>query len=150
MKNGRQLLTEIGIGQFNATMVMPYMMMAPRTTDPKSAPVILLIRAVQSQLYQMGATEVGNSGRWNQATADALARCVGPNWERMSWGSLIQGISDAKATGVDLSMQMADPGVPIAVGGPLDFLPDVPGGLLTYGIVGFLAYRHFSKRRRAS
>ena len=149
MKNARQLLTDLGIGQFNATMVVPYMMLAPRTTDPKSAPVILMVQHVQRTLYRMGATDVPDSGRFDSATVRALEAAVGPDWERMSWGSLIAELLRARDQRIDVSPQIAAPdGQPIAVSGVLDFLPDVPGGLVTYGVIAFLAYRHFSKKRR--
>ncbi len=148
MNNARQLLTALGIGQFNATMVVPYMMMAPRTTDPKSSPVILMVQHIQRTLYAMGATDVADSGRFDTATARALEAAVGQDWERMSWGSLIAELLRARDQRVDVSPPIAAPdGQPIAVGGTFDFLPDVPGGLVTYGVLAFLAYRHFTKKR---
>ncbi len=41
------------------------------------------------------------------------------------------------------------PVTPVAVGGPLDFLPDVPGGIVTYAIGAYFLYRHLKNRKRA-
>lgn len=144
----RDLLEAIGIGHFNATMIVQFMMMAPATTDPKSPPIILMVRALQKELYALGATDVPNSGRLDAPTASALERVVGPDWERMSWGANVRAVIDARNMGTRLDVPRADDmdvGMPIAVSGPLDFLPDVPGGLLTYAVVGFFAYRYFTK-----
>ena len=147
----RDLLEAIGVGHFNATMMIQYMMMAPATTDPKSPPVILIVRAVQQTLYRLGATDVPDSGRLDAATAAALERVVGPDWERQSWGANVRAIVDAQRAGTRLdapaTMSMSD-GMPVSVGGPLDFLPDVPGGLFTYAVVGYFAYRYFTKDKR--
>lgn len=150
----RDLLEAIGVGHFNATMMIQYMMMAPATTDPKSPPVILIVRAVQQSLFRLGATDVADSGRLDTATAAALERVVGPDWERQSWGANVRAIVDAMRAGTRLdapthmSLDLND-GMPVAVGGPLDFLPDVPGGLFTYAVVGYFAYRYFTKDKRS-
>jgi len=151
-KNTRDLITALGIGQWNATMIIPYMMIAPATTDPKSAQIILLVQHLQQLLYQMGATDVANTGRLDPPTARALRQIVGPNWERTSWGGNIGAVLDAQAAGTRLTPAPSDDApspMPVAVGGPLDFLPDVPGGLVTYGVVGYLLYRHFTRGRIA-
>ena len=70
----------------------------------------------------------------------------------MSWAANISSVVSAKESGVTISpstmMAAPDDGVPIAVSGALDFLPDVPGGLLTYALGGYLLYRHFKGARR--
>lgn len=150
--NVRELLTRLGIGGFNATMIIPYMFIAPATTDPKSAQTILLVQHLQQALYDLGATDVPQSGRLGRETAMALLQVAGPNWERMTWSGNVAAVLNAKEAGVTLDPSTGpdmpvDDGAPVAVGGPLDFLPDVPGGLLTYAIGGYLLYRHFSKKR---
>jgi hypothetical protein len=127
-------------------------MIAPATTDPKTPMVINMVRLVQQQLYQMGATDVANTGYLDEPTATALLRVTGPNWERMSWAQNIQAILGAQQRGMSLASPLVsapDDAMPVAVSGPLDFLPDVPGGLITYGVVAFLLYRHFTKRGSA-
>lgn len=146
----RSLLEAIGVGQFNATQIIPYMMIAPATTDPKAPQIVLLVRAIQKAIYALGANYVPDSGRLDAPTARALLEVTGPNWERMAWADNVQAIVDAKKANRRLSSMTdgAAPGRPVAVGGPLDFLPDVPGGLFTYAIAGFFIYRHLAKRAR--
>ncbi len=150
--NSRELLLALGVGQFNATQAIPYMMIAPATTDPKAPQIILLVEHLQQMLFDMGATDVVNTGYLDPPTARALRQLAGPNWERMTWASNVQAVLAAKARGQRLDgarPSKVGSGAPVAVGGPLDFLPDVPGGLITYGVVGYLLYRHFTKTRRA-
>lgn len=149
----RDLLNAIGMGQHNATQAIPYLMIAPATTDPKTPLVINMVRHLQQVLYQMGATDVGNTGYLDPPTARALRLTAGPNWERMTWGQNLGSVLGARDRGMQLSpAAVAAPSaapMPVAVSGPLDFLPDVPGGIITYGVAAFLLYRHFSKRRSA-
>lgn len=150
-KNTRELLDAIGIGHFNATMIIPYMMIAPATTDPKSAQTILLVQHLQRELYALGATDVPVSGRLDAPTARALEAVGGPDWQRMSWAGNVAAVVAAKDAGVSLRTPRAPTttGTRMAVGGPLDFLPDVPGGLLTYAVGGYLLYRHLTRKARA-
>jgi hypothetical protein len=148
----RDLLRGLGITDHNATTIIPYMMIAPATTDPKAGQIIMLVRAIQRILFNLGATDIQNTGELDPATARALRMVTGEGWERASWGANARAVLSAR----DLNMHLtptpsAAPvnGVPVAVSGPLDFLPDVPGGLVTYAIVGYLVYRHIKKRRAA-
>lgn len=152
-KTLRELLTGIGVGHFNATMVIPYMMISPATTDPKASQVSLLVQHLQRALYNLGATDVPDSGTLDAPTAAALNQVVGPNWERMPWSASVSAVVAAQeGRGYIQPMTVAiapvaAPGEPVATGGPLDFLPDVPGGLVTYAVAGYLLYRHFSRAR---
>lgn len=149
-KNSRELLLGIGMGQHNATLAIPYLMIAPATTDPKTPMVINMVGRIQAQLFQMGATDVGDSGYLDLPTARALRMVAGPNWERMTWGAAIGALLNAQDRGMRLTPgpdASSQPSAPIAVGGPLDFLPDVPGGIVTYGVGAYLLYRYFRRHR---
>lgn len=146
--NNRELLVAIGIGQFAATGIIPYMQISPATTDPKAPQVITLVQYVQRALYNLGATDVAVSGYLDTATALALERLLGKNWEGLPWFSTVQAIIHAQKSGFRLTPHVVIDHAPVAVGGPLDFLPDVPGGLLTYAAVGYLLYRHFARSHR--
>lgn len=150
-RTSRELALAIGIGGFNASSVVQTMMQSPATTDPKMPPVILLVRHLQKALFELGATDVANTGYIDTATYNALAQLLGPSWMRMSWAENVGAVVDAKATHTQLSpeMQPADDGVPVATSGVLDFLPDVPGGMLTYAIGAYLLYRAMRKKRAA-
>lgn len=154
-KNLRDLLHAIGMGHFNITMAIPYMMLSPSTCDPKSAQVMLIVQHLQRALYALGATDVAESGRLDLATANALLHVTGPNWERMPWSASAAAVVRAKEAGTRIgpgsgmdTAGMVDDGVPVSVGGPLDFLPDVPGGIVTYGIAAYLLYRHFKRHSK--
>jgi hypothetical protein len=150
-KTARDLLLDLGVGQYNATQSIPYMLIAPATTDPKAAQIIIMVRHLQELLFRMGATDVQNTGYLDAPTARALRQISGENWERMNWGANIAATLNAHKRGqrlTALAAMSAPMGGPVAIGGPLDFLPDVPGGLLTYGVVGYFLYRHFKGARR--
>jgi len=149
MRTARDLLEGIGIGHVNATMIIPYLPISPATTDPKSGQIIAMVRQLQKELFNMGATDVANTGYLDEATGRALEQLSGPDWMRMSWGDNLTAIVNAKVVGTRITPQGAIPdamGQPVAVGGPLDFLPDVPGGLVTYGIAAFFLYRYLRRR----
>lgn len=156
----RDLLTRIGIGQFNATGIINMMYFAPATTDPKSASVILLVRHLQAALIQIGFP-INMTGYLDRPTAAALDRAVGPGWESRSWADNVAAIVDALVrqktvgtaypTEMDL-LEVAAP-VPPASSPTLGFwdppiLPAIPGGIITYGVLGVLAYNFLKKRKR--
>lgn len=151
--DSRELLIAIGVGNFNATGIIPYMMVAPATTDPKASQVIILVQQIQRQLWKLGAMNVVVSGRLDDATAHALEQVVGPNWERMSWSAVVKSLVDAERKNFRIqptvAMAYQPLTIPTAVDGPLDFLPEVPGGLVTYGVGAYLIYCMFSKKRRS-
>jgi len=150
-RTSRELALAIGIGGFNATSVVQTMMRSPATTDPKMAAVILLVRHLQKALFELGATDVANTGYIDTATYHALEQLLGPSWMRMSWAETVGAVVDAKATKTQLSpaMHPADDGVPVATSGVLDALPAVPGGMFTYAIGAYLLYRAMRKKRSA-
>lgn len=142
--NTRRMLLELGIGDFNATMILPYMFMGPAQTDPAMAQVQLLVKAMQRQMIAMGATWIRASGKIDIDTAHCLQELAGPHWNQTTYVELVNAILIAKrnrktfAKGDHVGAQ----GI-----GFLPDLPDVPGGIITYGIVGYLLYRHFKKGR---
>lgn len=148
-RTARDLLKAIGIGDFNATMVIQYVFVAPATTDPRSAPIILMVTHLQQALNRMGAN-VPISGYLDTPTAAALYQVVGPNWERLSWADNISAVVDGMSVGFSAAPPLPIPDLPPtppAAVGAFDFLPDVPGGLLTYLIAGGIAYHYLAKRR---
>lgn len=148
-RTARDLLKAIGIGDFNATMIIQYVFVAPATTDPRSSPIILMVRHLQQALNRMGAP-VSISGYLDTPTAQALYQIVGPNWERLSWADNIAAVIDSQQVGISaappVAVAVSIPAPPSAAVGSFDFLPDVPGGLLTYLIGGAVAYHYLTKR----
>lgn len=143
----RELLLSLGIGQFNATQIIPFLEIAPATTDPKSPPVILLVRALQSALYEMGAVGVSNTGYLDRPTADALARITGPDWERTSWGGNVQSLLGHRKLGTRFTPPIlrGDPPGPVTVPmSDVDLTRRISVSAPTwmfYGAVGYAVYR---------
>jgi hypothetical protein len=150
-RTARELLTGIGVSNFNATMVIPYLFTTPAATDPKSPQVIMMVQHLQRILNRMGA-DIAETGYVDVATAAVLERVVGPSWQTISWSQNIGSVLDGQRVGFSAAAPAPLSGGPIvyeSLGGPLDFLPDVPGGLLTYAIGGYFLWKHLSKKRAA-
>jgi hypothetical protein len=130
-------------------MVIQYVFVAPSTTDPRSAPIILMVKHLQQALGNMGAN-VPISGYLDTPTAQALDQVVGPDWQQLSWADNIRAVVDGRSVGFSAAppaaVALPPPTSPAAVGA-FDFLPDVPGGFLTYLIGGLVAYHYLAKRR---
>lgn len=147
-RTGREMLTQLGIGQFNATMVIPYLWIAPSATDPKASQIVLLVEKIQKVLASLGAP-IRVTGYLDLPTAKALSTIVGDRWMTMPWASTISAVLSAKDNGLSLEEPGPELYVPnVGTGLGSLGLPDVPGGLITYGVVGYLLYRHFKKRSR--
>lgn len=146
--NTRQLLLDLGIGDFNATMILPYLFMGPAQTDPAMAQVQLLTKAIQRQLIVMGATWIKPSGTIDDPTAHCFHALMGPHWNQTTWGELAKAILVAKGNGKKFRRPVG-PSQPVQLAGLGSFpeAPSVPGGIITYAVVGVLLFRHFWKGR---
>jgi hypothetical protein len=148
----RELLTRIGIGQFNATMIVQYMFMAPATTDPKSSAIILLVTQIQKALQMLGC-DVAVSGYLDPTTANYMSQVVGSGWESRSWGDNVSAIVNAlvhqqTVSGEPDPVYAPTPAKPVLGIWDPPILPAVPGGIITYAVAGYLAYKAFKKRKR--
>lgn len=152
VKTQRDLLVALGIGQFNATMIIPMMLTQPATTDPKSPAIIMLVRAIQNQLYVMGATHLDNTGYLDMPTAEYLDELLGPQWINRQWADVVRAVVTARQNNVQLRPPAVATEAPIDYGpqaqGAFDFLPAVPGGALTYVAGAGLLYYLWTKRKR--
>ncbi len=151
--NMRELLTKIGIGQFNATMIIQYMFIAPATTDPKSPSVVLLVRHVQRALNRLGAG-LRETGYLDVATANVMEQVVGPGWESRSWGDNISALVNAIGGRKVLhTAELEDlPESPdgrrnLGIWDP-PFLPAVPGGVVTYALAALVGLHYLKQRKR--
>lgn len=149
--NVRGLLKAIGIGDYNATMIIQYAFVAPATTDPRSSPIIIMVRHLQGALNDMGAS-VPVSGYLDQPTAAALARVVGPNWERLSWADNIRAVVAGRGVGFSASAPAQfTPALTVSAPAPAPVgmfdLPDVPGGAVTYAAAAVLAWHLFFRKK---
>ncbi len=155
MNNTRDLVLKLGIGSFNAPMVQQWMFTQPATTDPKAPGVILMVRALQAKLGQMGAP-IMNTGYLDKPTAAVLEQLIGYGWLNRPWSEVVGAVIAAREQRLDLSKTVpaqkpieqytVSQMPPQGMAGVFDFLPDVPGGLLTYAVGGYFLYRHLTKR----
>lgn len=138
--NARELLTALGIGQFNATMVIQYMFIAPATTDPKSPSVMMLVKAIQNRLALLGYA-VPQAGYLDRQTANAIESVAGAGWESRMWADTVK---------VVLAAPRATRARVLPIARSMSGLPDVPGGKLTYAAAAAAAAYYFliHKKRR--
>lgn len=146
-KTARDLLLDLGVGGFNATMLIETLMMTPATTEAASAPVMMLVQHLQRIVKAMGAPIPALSGIIDDPTNAALERVVGPNWLFRTWFDVCREVVAAQRAGKTLAVLRAAAAKPVDSGiGFLD-LPDVPGGLLTYAAGAYVLYRVLKKKR---
>lgn len=141
--NAREMLLALGMGNYNATLAIQYMFLAPAATDPAMPSIILMTKHLQQGLRAAGATDIAVTGRINDATARALVKLVGPEWNHISWFSLFSSVIAAKqqrtleenAGAMDLGL--------------IPDLPDVPGGMFTWAAAAVAAwYFMIHKKKR--
>lgn len=149
----RDLLLALGIGHFNATLIIPIMFTQPGTTDPKQPAVIMLVRQIQRNLIAMGAG-IQPTGYLDRATAACITQLVGDeSWINGTWSRVVNVVVAARDANVAFAPD-ADAG-PLSVEGEAvdlgsaDILPPVPGGALTYLAGGALLYYFWKKRKRS-
>lgn len=148
-QDARAALNEIGVGDFNATLVIPIMFMGPAQTDPGMTQVQVLLKAMQTTMQRMGADHLVATGRLDRATASCLQAIVGHDWLERPWFEIVDGLIVAKRAGQRFRRTYGDVdgSAPVELSGLglLPNLPDVPGGIVTVAIGAFLLYRHFKK-----
>lgn len=146
--NTRRILLDLGIGDFNATMILPCMFMGPAQTDPSMAQVQLLTTALQKNMIKMGASWLKITGRIDEQTAHCLHALVGPYWNQTTWGELASAVVTARGNKKKLKRPSPSGKVTLgALGFDLPSPPAIPGGIITYGIAGYFLVRHFMKGR---
>lgn len=144
-KTSRDLLIDLGVGQYNATMLVETLMMAPATTEAAAAPTMMLVGHIQENLNAMGAGLVPN-GYIDPPTADALAAISGRNVLQKSWFEVAKDVVAARRAGATIRRRRHRV-APASSVGFLD-LPDVPGGIVTYAAGGLLLWHLLSKKKK--
>lgn len=150
----RHILLELGVPDFNATMAIPYMLIAPRALDPSMVQMIPVIKKLQEQLASMGAPGITQSGVLDEPTAAAIKVIAGTEWLAMPFYETIRATNKAEADGYTFAApQPASSGSPEPVSGVLDVIPDtlglpsVPGGIVTYGVGLYFLYKALKGKR---
>jgi len=138
--NARELLLGLGMGNYNATIAIQYMFIAPAATDPAMPSIILMTKHVQLGLRAAGAP-VAVTGQIDDATARALISLVGPDWNQVTWYELFRATTEAKR-----QRTLAERGGDLEMGFVPD-LPEVPGGILTWAAAA-VAVWYFLLRKK--
>lgn len=144
--NVRHQLLELGIGDFNATLIVPTMFYGPAQSDPGLTPVKVLVRALQRTMREMGATWVVSSGELDAASATCLKAVAGPRWGEMPWYELTQKLLDAKRAGKRFEALGAARGVALA--GFQDGVVTSIGSVVGAAIGGLIVYHLMKKKGR--
>ncbi len=142
-KTSRDLLLDLGVGQYNATLMVETLMMAPATTEAAAAPTMMLVGHVQEAMNDMGA-ELVRTGYLDQPTAQALAQVAGARFLERSWYDVIKDVVVARKAGIRLQKRVPKPNKKAV--GFFDSLPDVPGGVITYAAGGLLLWHLLTKK----
>jgi hypothetical protein len=138
--DARQLLLGLGMGNYNATISIQYMFLAPSSTDPAMPSIILMTKHLQLGLRAAGAS-ISVTGQIDAPTALALIKLVGPDWNHVTWYALFRAVTEAKksktlrehASSMDL--------------GFIPDLPAVPGGMITWAAAAVAAW-YFLLRKK--
>jgi hypothetical protein len=140
--NARQLLRRLGMGDYNATMAIQYMFIAPAATDPDMPPVILMTKHLQQGLRAAGGT-CQVTGQIDDATAKCLVRLAGPDWHQKSWYELFSVVITAKRR---RSLE-TPPAMAMGLVPDLSSFPDVPGGVFTLAAGGYAVWYFFFRKK---
>lgn len=154
--SARSVLLALGMGDFNATGCIATMFMAPAQTDPQMTQVIMITKYMQQTMAMMGATQPV-TGTIDDDWAPYFAALTSAPWVQVSWFELARMLLDAKGRGMTFQANYDRVGgkpYTVSLSGLADFipavpsfLPDVPGGLITYAVGGYLLWRHLRKRK---
>src|SRR5574338_353635 len=126
----RSELLKLGIGDFNATLIIPMMFMGPAQCYPDLTQMKLLIKALQKQFQAMGATWIVAHGRLDQNTATCIAALVGPRWSEIAWHDIVTALEAAKASGKSFARPSPATGVELSGMGDLPDVVYAPGDAL--------------------
>jgi len=139
--NARQLLLGLGMGQYNATIAIQYMFLAPAATDPSMPSIILMTKHLQLGLRAAGSA-VAVTGQIDDPTARALIDLVGPDWNQVAWYELFRAVTEAKRT---RSLEQR-------AGLELGLIPDVPavpGGMFTWAAAAVVAWYFLIHKKKS-
>lgn len=135
--DARTILLSLGVGQYNAAIMVQYMFLSPSTTDPAMPSIILMTRHLQAGLRAAGA-RVPLDGQIDALTARALVTLVGPDWNHVSWYALFEAVLAAKRT---RTLEKRTQEIPL---GMLPDLPDIPPAV-SWAAIAAAAYLYFRK-----
>lgn len=144
----RTILRDLGMGDFNITAVVQIMFMAPAQTDPDMASVRLLTRHLQKAMQQMGASWITADGRIDEGTAHCIEAVAGPQWNAVTWFEISKQLLAYKEAGKKFTKSYGAGTSSVALSGMglLPSIPQVPGGIFTLAVGGYVLYRYLHKK----
>lgn len=92
----RSMLEQLGVATPLIEMAIQHAFQLPRTTDPYSAGMIILVKAIQRGLNALGFNLLVDGGLGDQTVA-ALSQVSGPRWYDKSWLQLMGDVLSAPA-----------------------------------------------------
>jgi hypothetical protein len=144
----RAMLLALGIGDYNATMLIQSMFISPRATDPAMPQLIVLTKRIQKTLIGMGA-QINVTGYLDEPTAQAIDQIASPEWLDDTWGNLVEDVLAAQRAGMTFPQVAIDTApTPAPTGGLGDVTDLMPGGILGYAAVGGFLYWYFIHRKK--
>jgi hypothetical protein len=138
--DARHLLLGLGMGNYNATIAIQYMFLAPSATDPAMPSVILMTKHLQLGIRAAGAA-IPVTGQIDDATATQLAKLVGPEWNHVTWYALFQAVTEAKRR---KSLMSHEGGLGL---GLVPDLPAIPGGMVTWAAAAVAAWYFLIRKK---
>jgi len=91
-------LRRLGLNQIESQMAVPYMWIAPGTSDPYSPVVISIVSGLQAGLAKLGVTTRGD-GYIDPPTSAGLVSVSGPRWKTKAWTRLYGEMIEAVGAG---------------------------------------------------
>jgi hypothetical protein len=148
--NARQLLLGMGMGQYNATIAIQYMFIAPAATDPAMPSIILMTKHLQLGLRAAGARDVAVSGQIDDPTAKALIQLVGPDWNQVVWYELFRATTEAKKRRtLEHRASEMELGLVPDIAESFGILPAVPGGMFTWAAAAVAAWYFLIHKKKS-
>lgn len=135
------LLSAVGVDHYTSQMLVPFMFMAPSTTDLDMPSVIEMIRAIQSSLNAIGG-ELDESGELDLPTAASIQQVTGPGWKSRPWYQIVEAIVYAADHGGKIMPARV---APPAMGATID-LPTPPGGILGWAAIAAAVYYFWGRK----
>lgn len=96
--DARTMLLMLGMGDTIATLVIPHINFLPRTTDPDSASVMMMVKAIQINMASLGCP-LTPDGWLGPETSRCIAAISGAGWYDKTWIQIIGDVLDAKDSG---------------------------------------------------
>lgn len=145
----RDMLLTAGVGQYNATLAIPYMNFLPSTTEPYAQGTRLIVQGLQRMLNQRGA-RLAVDGGFGVKTIRALIAYAGPRWPEKSWAQLYADVIEGQVWPGYVRNARGNDRPPAAWTNPVTGLGDPVTDLITNPLVlaagGFFVWWKFFRK----